>query len=237
MFCVGALATSGAQTPTAGGVTVAGSQLADEGRSLTVTFRNTTGHAVTAWGIEAIFRLGDGQERVEGRTRDGFAEAEGIDTRENSNCTAVPAYGEATATLRFPREAWRSQVVDVEVKLLWVIFENGTAMGEESGIAEMFAVRADMARAYAQIKDALLRAAGAGAGLAALTRAGEELDFPTERGASYVLTHGTRLNISRALDRARAGQASGAELDRVFRDVLTDATRRAEAAARHAVRR
>lgn len=207
------------------------------GTRLTITLTNSTASAVTAWGITLSFTMSDGQVRVEGRTADGYLGAEGIEMTRAARQRVVRAHGRSEPTFLYPPGYWPSPVVDVGVKLDFAIFENGTAAGSESGIAEVFEQRAADARVLRRMRDALGQVGDTVSGRPALERASSLLEFPDAGTAADTYARVARRNVAMMLERVRSGRMTASEADSFRRNLLNDTAARAEAAVKHAVRR
>lgn len=149
----------------------------------------------------------------------------------------IQPYGDCAPTFQYRRDHWPSPVAEVSVKVVYAVFEDGTAVGDESRIAGAFRYRAGDARVLRRVSDALSGIAGGDSGRAALERALTVLGFPDEGTTGD--THATmaRRNVSMALERIAAGRMTASEAEAFLRHLQEDATIRALAAAKHAVRR
>ncbi len=225
-----------AQVPTSP-VVVADSVTGDDGSQVTFTLRNSTGLAVTAWGVTISYTRNDGQAMNSLRR---YSDAYLVVERPVASTLAtsiVPPYGEHSATQHFGPTDKPAPGTPASVVVDFVIFEDGTAVGNESSIARVFQRRASDARVYSRVSEALRQAGEGASGQAALDRAQSLLRFLGEDLSGDARADNTRHSVSTALERIKTGHMKTSEADGILRSLLDNATADAQAAAKHAVRR
>jgi len=228
-------ATLLAQTPSPPVVASAGSVIEGGGTYLTFTITNNTSVAVTAWGVKAAYALPDGQVSRQRYGRDGYLSFAGV--IPDLDRTIVPPHSVVEQKIRInPSNGLRSAIrVDMEAD--FAIFADGTSLGSEQEIADMFAGRSADLRAWRRIQEAIESARKTASGPSAVVLVQNELVSGDEGTFADRHLKTTRANLAAILAKARDDQAPDAEVNASLGSLLEQATARARAAADHSTRR
>jgi hypothetical protein len=217
-------------------IVMSSGELVGGGTAFELTVRNNTPLAVTAWGVHAEFTYDDGRTLGGTWGGEGVYSFEGIVTDESGQRVIPPR---TTIRARFPVSATSGYggAARISASLGYAVFEDGTAVGSELHIARVFATRAEDARAWLRVQEALSRARTGATGRAALARAQSEMAYDDEGSSGDRHARGTRVNLSILADLSRKGLMPDSRIDQLLLEQQREAEARAQAAAKHAVRR
>lgn len=148
-----ALDTAIAQ-PTASPVRVSDAILVKDDRLQYVDFlvTNDTPLAITAWGVRYTVTLNDGKARDEAFGKDVYKSfVRGCPTNEDSGCFVPPKQARRLRFIASSKEEYAS----VNLEFEFVIFADGTGLGDDRRLAEFFEHRNADSRGWKQVLNIL----------------------------------------------------------------------------------
>ena len=209
-----------------------------DGQRWTFSVENKTDRTVTAWGVKLTQITEDGAETIDHVGIDGHAAFEGIIVESDQQSFAfLPPHRRSAAWGR-REKAQEGRGARVTGEFEWVVFDDGTAIGDERYVAAVFRLRGEQARGWGRVAAALRAASDHSNVSDALADAARELSAKQARPDA---TDQIPLMVARNFEMGLAGRLPGgsseAELNRLFRHWLNEAERRAAAAEKHRVRK
>ncbi len=166
---------------------------------LQVTLSNMTSQPITAWQVNVRLTLSNGAVVGRGQSKDGYE----LYALHKPNDVVINPEGSVTGQIWLANELGtdgKLTVTDVQTTVAYVIFADGTALGDEGGIKEAFQDRALEADALAGIVAALRAGHAQGSGRAALRAALQELNSPEQTDFDNMSKRVMRKNLQRILD-------------------------------------
>ena len=198
--------------------------------SVVVTLRNIDNRAISAWGVQGVATFKGGGKKSIDMTIDGCVT--GFRNAAGAASMLLPG---ATYTSRGGGLQLKEPVAALSLTPSIVVFEDGSATGDEAKIESLFLLRARDRRAYRTIELALARQLGADDPLASVTAFERALeagaDDESHSSPLYINVRGNlRLAVKAASDRRL-------DLAARLREMWQEATANRSSADKHYRRR